>query len=64
MVMLVVMGNAKVQAHLVQEVRLGQRNAPGLEVTRHIKRQPVRTRTQAGVVELGRIGAAVVVQHQ
>ncbi len=36
--MLVGMGNAKVQAHLVQEVRLGQRNAPGLEVARHIKR--------------------------
>lgn len=46
MVVLVGMGNAKVQAHLVQEIRLGQRNAPGLEVTRHIKRQPVRTRTQ------------------
>ena len=58
------MGKAKVQAHLVQEIRLGQRNAPALEVARHIKRQPLGAGALTVVVKQGRIGAAVVVQHQ
>ena len=64
MVVLVGMRNAEVQAHLVQKIRLGQLHTPGLEVTRHIKAQPVGTSAQAGVVEQRRIGAAVMVQHQ
>ncbi|MNT56320.1 hypothetical protein D3C72_1936080 [compost metagenome] len=58
------MRNAKVQAHLVQKIGFGQQHAPGLEVPRHIKTQPVGARAQAGVVEQRRVGAAIAVEHQ
>ena len=59
--MLVLMGHAKVEADLVQEVGLGQFYAFGFEVVTHIKDQAVGAFAQAGVVIQHAVRIATIV---
>ena len=61
MVVLVFVGHAKVEADLVQKVRLGQLHAFGFEVVAHIEDQAVSAFAQAGMVVEHAVGVAAVV---
>jgi len=63
-VVLVGMGNAEIEIHLIEERGLGQLHAARLEVARHIEAQAVGSHAQAGMVEQRGVGASVLVQHQ
>jgi DNA-binding GntR family transcriptional regulator len=61
MVVLVFVGHAEVERHLVQEVGLGQLHTPGLEVARHIEHQAVSALAQARMVVEHAVGVATIV---
>jgi len=60
MVVLGDIGHPKIQANQVEKRRLGQLHALGLEITCHIKDQPVGTLLQTGVVIEGAIWIAPI----
>ena len=61
MVVLVFMGHAKIERHLIEEIRLGQLHALGLEVATDIEHQAVSALAQAGVVVQWAVRVAAVV---
>ncbi len=63
-VVLVGVGHAEIQRHPVQEIRLGQLHALGLEITRHVEHQPVGADLQRAVVVERAVAAAVRVQRE
>ena len=60
MVVLVDMGNTKIDMHHIQKRRLGQRNAFGSEIALYIKAQAVLPRPERCVVVQHAIGVATI----